>query len=246
MKTIALALDAYVKAVDVMDWLKSGGELPPDCNIGGLAYDYSVGVFGHAVTSVFSFAAKDIVDRRALCTATKIVPPTSNSKTVHPGEGKQARVAPESYGRKLSSQLVETAKREPYPRTRGEVGWSKATPFKLNTPELEAACTALVASIYTTNDFETSIEADAYRAAIVKECLTHLDRIQQAGRDPNLVTRAVLYITDVYAIPPLASDTAWFRHVLSALLEVAVPNSGISPEGLGFLDEVRVGLFQLP
>ncbi len=46
------------------------------------------------------------------------------------------------------------------------------------------------------------------------------------GIDVPVVTRAVAYLTQAHAIPPMGDHTDWFGYMLDAVLEVARPNSG--------------------
>lgn len=67
-------------------------------------------------------------------------------------------------------------------------------------------------------------------------------QVRSAGGDPNFVTRAVRYITLVHAMPPLEGNIAWFDGALSALVEIAFPNTVLETEMNGFLEELYEGL----
>jgi hypothetical protein len=86
-----------------------------------------------------------------------------------------------------------------------------------------------------------SLAVRAYAArltAIAKELVS-----ADLGRDPALVSRAVRYIDQVHAIPPMKNDTAWFWNMLSAVVEVARPNTGsVEGEALSFLDDIQQGI----
>jgi len=45
--------------------------------------------------------------------------------------------------------------------------------------------------------------------------------------DIPLITRAVRYLGQVHAIPPMDEDTQWFSNMLQVVLEIARPNSGM-------------------
>jgi hypothetical protein len=75
-----------------------------------------------------------------------------------------------------------------------------------------------------------------------QEALHHVESIQALGGDPNLLTRAVHFIADAHAIPPMGTDIIWFRNMLDFAVELAVPNAGLSNEAAAFLDDVRHGL----
>jgi hypothetical protein len=55
------------------------------------------------------------------------------------------------------------------------------------------------------------------------------------GATIPIVTRAVDYLRQAHAIPPLKEDLTWFQEMLNAVLEIACPNSEITGEGRQFL-----------
>ncbi len=56
------------------------------------------------------------------------------------------------------------------------------------------------------------------------------------------IVRAVNYLADVQSTPSSATDTKVFDAVLAALLELAVPNVGISSEARPFFEDLRHGM----
>lgn len=62
------------------------------------------------------------------------------------------------------------------------------------------------------------------------------------GIDVPVVTRAVVYLTQAHAIPPMGDHTEWFGHMLDAVLEVARPNSGLDGQAREFLKDMREGI----
>jgi hypothetical protein len=61
-------------------------------------------------------------------------------------------------------------------------------------------------------------------------------------RDEELVTRAVRYLGQAHAIPPMADDTQWFANMLDAVIELARPNTGLDEQARAFLDDIRQGI----
>lgn len=59
--------------------------------------------------------------------------------------------------------------------------------------------------------------------------------------DIPLITRAIRYIGQAHAMPT-GDDTAWFSHMLTALIEVARPNSGLEESGKEFLKDMLEGI----
>jgi hypothetical protein len=60
--------------------------------------------------------------------------------------------------------------------------------------------------------------------------------------DRPLLARAVTYLTQAHAIPPMGDNTQWFADMLSALIEVARPNSGLDENGKAFLADMLEGI----
>jgi hypothetical protein len=60
--------------------------------------------------------------------------------------------------------------------------------------------------------------------------------------DPTIVLRAIRYLKRCYAIPPLREDTAWFKHGLSVLVELACPDASVGPKGEPFFDDIQRGI----
>jgi hypothetical protein len=62
------------------------------------------------------------------------------------------------------------------------------------------------------------------------------------GRDAALITRAVHYLGTAHAIPPMDENTEWFAQMLSAVVEVARPNSFHEGKGQEFLKDMLEGI----
>lgn len=61
--------------------------------------------------------------------------------------------------------------------------------------------------------------------------------------DLALIARAIDYLRQVHAIPPMGNDSSWFSDSLTPLLELARPNAGgVEGEALKFLDDVAQGV----
>lgn len=107
---------------------------------------------------------------------------------------------------------------------------------------LNDACLEVAKQVLSTKDGLSHDIVETLAAKFQEEALEHLDFIVGQSRDPNLLTRAVCYLADSHAIPPMGSDTAWFREMLACLVELAVPNAGLTPRGAAFLKDVQVGI----
>jgi hypothetical protein len=58
------------------------------------------------------------------------------------------------------------------------------------------------------------------------------------------ITRAVRYLGQVHAIPPMDDDTGWFHDMLRVVLEIARPNTGVDEENEEFLRDMLQGIEQ--
>ena len=77
-----------------------------------------------------------------------------------------------------------------------------------------------------------------------REVVDFAPGIARAGRDPNLLTRAVYYLNDAHALPLMGTDMEWFRQTLVCLVELAVPGIALSDKGGAFLRDVQLGIEQ--
>lgn len=75
-----------------------------------------------------------------------------------------------------------------------------------------------------------------------EKSLWYVEFIVDQKRDPNLITRAVLYLSQSHAIPPMKDDLVWFSNMLEALVELACPNSILTKETVQFLYDVEEGI----
>jgi hypothetical protein len=64
---------------------------------------------------------------------------------------------------------------------------------------------------------------------------------ESLGIDGALLARAVQYITQAHG-PPFGDDTLWFEFMLSAVVEVARPNSGLDQDGQAILHDMLDGI----
>lgn len=75
-----------------------------------------------------------------------------------------------------------------------------------------------------------------------KEALRHVEFVVSQRRDPNLITRAILYLSQSHAIPPMKEDLTWFKDMLEALIELACPNTIYTKETSQFLYDIEKGI----
>jgi hypothetical protein len=59
--------------------------------------------------------------------------------------------------------------------------------------------------------------------------------------DAPLVARAIRYLTQAHGLP-FDDDALWLSQMLTAVLEIARPNSGLDAQGKEFLKDMRDGI----
>ena len=114
--------------------------------------------------------------------------------------------------------------------------------FQLYKGALNDACLELAKQVLVTKNGVSNDIVETLAAKFQVETLYFLDFIIGQDRDPNILTRAVHYLVDSHAIPPMGSDISWFREMLTCLVELAVPNSGLTRKGAEFLKDVQIGI----
>jgi len=107
---------------------------------------------------------------------------------------------------------------------------------------LNSACHQLAEQILRTSKGVSLDIVETLAEKFQKEALYHVDFIIGQEHDPNLLTKAIYYLIEAHAIPPMGTDVVWFQHMLTCLVELAIPNSGLTPNGAEFLKDVRIGV----
>lgn len=70
----------------------------------------------------------------------------------------------------------------------------------------------------------------------------YLENIESLEGQSEIIVRAINYIEEAHAIPPLRGNYEWFDNTLRALTELACPNSRLSISNLEFLNDVESGI----
>jgi len=124
-----------------------------------------------------------------------------------------------------------------------------ANQAELNKEALFEACKKLVKHILwqtpLPQDISDIIDTEQIRKTTRKyfeEALRHVEFIVEHKRDPNLITRAILYLSQAHAIPPMKEDLTWFSNMLEAVIELACPNTIHSKETAQFLSDIEEGI----
>jgi len=114
--------------------------------------------------------------------------------------------------------------------------------IELDRDALDRACLQLAQTVLWKTTGMSSDVAETVAARFAEASLHHVDFIVGQQRDPNILTRSILYLNVAHAIPPMATDIRWFDSMLRCVIEFAVPNSGLSAESAAVLHDIRVGI----
>lgn len=108
--------------------------------------------------------------------------------------------------------------------------------------ELEVACLEMAR---TTKWAQKPIDVSELTKFADKLVVLSKDFVCEAlDIDEALIARAVRYLTQVHAIPPMQEDTRWFTEMLRAVLEIARPNTGVDADNKEFLRDLLHGIEQ--
>jgi hypothetical protein len=113
----------------------------------------------------------------------------------------------------------------------------------LDLKDLKAACfdAALNAKWELKPQPVEDIQALADRFYEIAE--TRAKEIHEVNEDSQIVNRAVWYLAQVHAIPPMRDDVRWFHEMLEALLELALPNTYVAVgKPQAFLQDLLKGI----
>jgi hypothetical protein len=116
---------------------------------------------------------------------------------------------------------------------------------RLDEQELQDACLDLARVVLAAGQPQVSNDiletlADRFQ----REVADFAPGIARAGRDPNMLTRAIYYLIDAHALPLMGTDMEWFRQALVCLVELAAPSIALSDKGGEFLRDVQLGVEQ--
>lgn len=113
-------------------------------------------------------------------------------------------------------------------------------------PESEAIllgeCRYLAKQVLFNNGADSTDVVDTLANRFLEIAQDHQQFVREQRDTDLVIAHAVRYIADVHAMPPHGTDTVWFRHTLAALLELAVPNTGLTGEAAKLLPSVQEGI----
>jgi hypothetical protein len=73
--------------------------------------------------------------------------------------------------------------------------------------------------------------------------MSHVSRITEQGRDPNIVVRAVEYLAHTHAIPAMHDSREWFIFMLGAIIELACPVCSQTKATAALFVDIETGVF---
>jgi hypothetical protein len=107
--------------------------------------------------------------------------------------------------------------------------------------ELEEACFELARTVKWVQKPIDSDEIRDLAGRFLEIAKSHIFISDELRIDTRLVARAVRYLTQAHGMP-MGEDTGWFASMLTAVLEIARPNSGLDEQGQAFLKDMREGI----
>jgi hypothetical protein len=72
--------------------------------------------------------------------------------------------------------------------------------------------------------------------------LSHLDEVLKQGRDSNILVRAVTYLANTHAIPPMHDNREWFIFMLRTLVELSCPKKDQTAETAEIFSDIEAGI----
>ena len=108
--------------------------------------------------------------------------------------------------------------------------------------DLFRACEAVARQVLWRSGAASSDVVETLARKFLEIAEEHQDFVRCQRETDVVIAHAVRYIAHVHAIPPIGTDTAWFRDALTVLMELAVPNTGLDQEASQFLSCVQEGI----
>lgn len=109
---------------------------------------------------------------------------------------------------------------------------------------LNDACLELARVVCANGENGSADIVETVAERFQEEALFHLDYLLVREHDPNILTRAVRYIAEAHATPPMGTDVMWFRHMLSCIVELACPNTVVSRRAAVLFADLESGIAQ--
>lgn len=108
--------------------------------------------------------------------------------------------------------------------------------------DLERACREVAREVLWRNGASSTDVVETLGAKFLDIAKGHQNFVRQQRESDDVIANAVRYIAHVHAFPPSGTDTRWFADTLQVLIELAVPNAGLTEESAAFLSNVQEGI----
>ena len=107
---------------------------------------------------------------------------------------------------------------------------------------LYQACFALARITHWKTEPVAVSQIESFAQKLLAEALSQVASIETLGGSEEQVVRAVRYIEQAHAIPPIGDNIDWFRDTLQALMEIVFPNTELDGAALDFLFDLQSGI----
>lgn len=113
-----------------------------------------------------------------------------------------------------------------------------------NTPEADlfSSCIAVAREVLWRNGAASSDVVETLAQKFLAIAQEYQDFVRRQRETDNVIAHAVQYIAHVHAVPAAGTDTSWFRQALSVLMELAVPNAGLTEDAARLLPCIQQGI----
>lgn len=108
--------------------------------------------------------------------------------------------------------------------------------------DLEWACREVAREVLWKNGASSTDVVETLGSKFLDVAKGHQNFVRQQRESDDVIANAVRYIARVHAVPLSGTDTRWFADALQVLIEIAVPNAGLTEESAAFLSNVQEGI----
>lgn len=113
---------------------------------------------------------------------------------------------------------------------------------EVDLPALQFACRTSARQVLWAEKTTPELAVAELAREFLRLATDHVNTVTEAGRDPNIVARAIHYLSYTHVPPPGVDAIWWFNEMLTCLLELAVPSMIQTPESSAFLLDVQEGV----
>ena len=114
-------------------------------------------------------------------------------------------------------------------------------PPRLDQAALHEACRKLAHRVLGEGKLVDVSAIEGVAQEYVEIATEEAASVSDAGRDPNLITRAVLYLSTCNTLPPTGGAALRFYEMLAALVELACPTEDVARTNAAFFRDINKG-----